>query len=454
MSAHPNSIYLKLLDRLHNAGIAYAIIRDDPLAEKPLAELDLLIDPAFCRSFAAVAREHGFSQIRDGYLNPGKKVFLYYHGKRPALLDVHEKMIFRCLEFLDVKNLLQNRVQRGGYFFLSGEDYFLALLLHNILAKNEIQQKHRVVLLQLQQKKCDESRIESRLEKFGLLSVYRQIIPDFAAACDDPAIVRQWRKQVRKILRRQPVNLLRLLRLRFRLLKTRFWGKKRGLIIAFIGPDGAGKSSIIAALRQKLKQQGLSTKVAYMGPWGGSILKLRKIFFWLNPSPYRSDYKDFYAGKRKDKPCRLKGLQKWKFNFRCAVYYFFLLMEMKTRWIVRVLPALRRGQIVLADRYIYDILTGYKNRPMDYQQGIRKRICKKYPRPDIGVLLQCEPEIIFSRKSQLSHAQLEHSQQVYKEIAESFHFQILETSASIEDTVAGLEKTIIPAIREQMIKLV
>ncbi|MCA9731254.1 MAG: hypothetical protein H6696_19545 [Deferribacteres bacterium] len=446
MRTRSNEIYLKLLAALHEQDVRYVVLRDNPTLDAPIRDLDMLVDPAQKDQFAACARENGFVLIKDGYTNPGKKVWLHHSGDISLLLDVHEMMVYRGLEFMDTKSILKNRVQKEGYYAPGKEDFTLALLFHNILAKKEIQAKHRELLQHELGNGLDTRYLENSTRAFGLLEVYKQVTSKFEDACDNPKIVRKLSKKAKKRLKKRPANFFRLLQVRLRFLSTYFFGPKRAQVIAFIGPDGAGKSTTIKAIRQKLKETGLNVHEAYMGPWGGSILKLRKLFFLFNPNPYRSDYKEYYAGKRKEKPGALTGLSKWKLNFRSFFYYFILVVEMWTRWWFRVLPALRQGRVVLADRYIYDILTGYKNRPMDYQIEIREKICKKYPQPEIGILLDSEPEIIFSRKPQLTPVQLAHSREMYHRIAKEYGFDPLDTSVSVENTLAQFEEVIMPKL--------
>ncbi|KAA3618747.1 MAG: hypothetical protein DWQ05_07235 [Calditrichaeota bacterium] len=446
MTAHPNKIYQEFLQKLTRKNIQYAILRDDITSKAGLREVDLLVNPAQIKLLAQTAGTAGFFMIKDGYLNPGKKVFLRYESGVSYLLDIHELMVYRGLEFMDSTQALRNRVRHNGFYYLKKEDFVLGLLFHNILAKKEIQPIHHVILERSLEEYLDRNYIERAAGRFGMLEVFDQVASQIAAACENPPIIGTLRMLALARLKRRPANIFRVFRTRFRYLGTYFFGRKRGIVIAFIGPDGVGKSTVIEYVRDILRQNGLSTQVAYLGPWGSSLLKLKKIFSWLNAIPYRADYKEFYAGKRQEKPGKLTGFEKWKFFIRSFIYYLFLILEMWARWWLRVLPALRQGKIVLADRYIYDILTGYKNRPMDYHVAIRAYICKNYPRPEIGILLDAEPDIIFSRKPQLSRAQLQHSRGLYHEIATENNFPILDTSQSAEQTRSQFKDKFMPII--------
>ncbi len=441
-----NQIYCTFLDALSAQNIPYACLRDDVTSDQPIKDLDLLTDAKNRAGFAKVAAENGFIQIKDDFLNPSKSLWLRNDDGVIRLLDVHEKVVCRGIEFLDVNRLLQNRREVNGFFQLSPEDYLMSLLFHNVLAKKKIQEKHAPLLKSLLAKAQDKAYIEKHLREYGLWQEFVTLTQNLESAIDDERIVAASEKRAREALLQRESNRSNAKMLESTRRKLKFFGKKRGVVIAFIGPDGAGKSTTIKAIQERLKQAGLGGKVAYMGPWGDSVLKLRKIFKPFRPSPYRDDYKAYDQGKTDQKPGPLKGAAWLKFQFRSLLYYALLHVEMQARWFIRVMPMLRQGRVVLSDRYIYDILTGYKNRPMDYQVELREAMCDRYPRPDVGILLDAEPETIFARKPQLNEAELTRARDAYHKIAQDYGFVKLDTSHSVERTLAEFDKNILPTI--------
>lgn len=448
---NPNETYRQLLTTLEHSEVTYALLRDDVTSNHPIKDLDLLIEKQQADRFHAIAMAHGFFLIKDSKLNPGKRVYLKLVASLPFILDVHEMMVWRGIEFLDGKRVLARRQKAKGLYHLSQEDLLLGLLFHNILAKEQIQEKHHTLLQNLFGLHLDRNYMRSHLQKFGLNAVFDEIEKNFSFACENPQFVRKIAKRAkRKLLFQKPSNLVRACKIGVRDKTIRFFGKKQGTVVAFLGPDGAGKSTTIAAIRRRLKDIGLGSKVAYLGPWGGSILNLRKIVSLLHLTPYRNDYKAYDKGRLTERPGPLKGLKKVRFQIRSGLYYFFLLFEMLARWQLLVMPLLRQGKIVLCDRYIYDILTGYKNKPMDYHVGLRERICNLFPRPDFGILLDAEPEVIFARKPQLSPKQLQRSRKTYQEIAHKYGFIRLDTSEDVKITVSEFEEKILPLLVEKL----
>src|SRR5919109_1612790 len=273
---------------------------------------------------------------------------------------------------MDRDKLLNNRFREKNYYRPSTEDFVSGLIFHNILAKKRIQEKHYEIILKFLKNNLDKDYIRSNISKYGLYKIFQELVENFAKACNDKKLIEHiYRRAFFALILRRPCNLVRICLMYIRRYTVKLWGKRRGILLTFIGPDGSGKSTTIYEVHKRLREIGLSCSTVYLGPWGQSILHLQKHLRWLNPSPYREDYKDYYTEKHKNKPDPLQGLKKVKLQIRSALYYTLLIVEMWIRWLMLVLPKLRRGEIVIADRYIYDILAGYKGLPMDYQIRIR-----------------------------------------------------------------------------------
>ncbi|MDQ7051471.1 MAG: hypothetical protein Q9P14_00680 [candidate division KSB1 bacterium] len=436
---------------LEKSDIRYVLLRKDLLSDAPIKDLDVLIDPRQFTDFKRITYAKGFFLIKDGYLNPGKKVFIRPCGTGSLLIDLHLEVVHRGLVFHDVRICLERRQKRRGLFFLSDEDYLIALLFHNLLAKNRIQEKHAGDLRELLQKSLDEAYLQQQLHRFGLWAVFEAVRKDFELCVQDADFVAPLAQRARQSLEATvPANRRRRRLIHRRRKWARFFGRKRGLVIAFIGPDGAGKSTTISAIQEYLNRLGLNTHVAYLGPWGGSLFHFKNRLKWLNVDPYREDYKAYYAGKLQQKPSPLPLLKQLKLAVRSAMYYPLLMIEMAARWYVRVLPRLREGRVVLADRYIYDMLVGYKSRPMDYQVGVRRWLCRLYPRPDFGVLLDADPEVIYARKPQLRASHLTLIRPLYRQVANQYGFVILDTGTSVEATVQAFAERLTPDMLKRL----
>jgi thymidylate kinase len=438
-------LFSSLLHTLHLQGIPYAVLRDHP--ESPsIRDFDLLIDRHRYDEFMECARRHGFWLLKSGRLNPGKKVLLCWKENSAHLIDLHERLIYRGYEYLEAQRVLARRQRIAGYDHLSAEDELLALLWHNILGKEEIQAKHRDRLVALLAAPLDEEYLRDHMHQFGLDGLFAEIRQNFQTLLGDPKLVQQIKQRALRRLCSKPwTNALRRVQLGiFEAMEGRL-GPRRGALIAFVGPDGCGKSSITNSVREEFRRVTIATDIVYLGPWGQNHLPLFDLVRVLHLKPFHQEEKNKrdFNKKLAVQPGRW---QRMRLFVRGLLFYVFLALEMWFRYLVMVLPRLRRGRIVLADRYIYDLLIGYKNRPLRHFRRLREWLCRSYPRPDFTVLLDARPEVIFARKPQFKVEQLEYIRQAYQDLGKIFEVHELDTSISVEKTMADFRREIPPRL--------
>jgi len=440
------TIFAELLRNLGARGVPYVLLRDKPEAPE-IHDLDLLVDETRSREFLAICRQHGFRLIRNGRLNPGKLLLLRWQAaEAPLLLDVHHRLVVRGVEYLDAQRVLSRRRAEDGYFFPAREDHLLTLLFHNLLGKGEIQAKHRPQLAGLLAQPLDENYLAQHAADFGLQEILSKARKQFGDLQRDADLARRLsRLGYRRLYQRRPINRLRRWFLSIKTETQKWFGPRRGVLIVLLGPDGCGKSTMLRVLRQRLRSAALTADTVYLGPWGQSVLPIQKILSLFHLTPYRAEDKAFYSGQTATREIP-KGFNLWRQNLKAWLYYAAVAIELWYRYVKLVLPKLRQGRIVLADRYIYDLLAGYKSRPMDYHWRIRHWLCRRYPRPDLTLLLESPAEVIHRRKPQLSISQLNAVRQAYAGFRDAYDLKILDASGCVEKTVLDFEQNYLESI--------
>jgi thymidylate kinase len=440
------TIFAELLRNLGARQIPYVLLRDNPQAPE-IHDLDLLIDETRSREFLAICRQYGFRLIRNGRLNPGKLLLLHWQAaETPLLLDVHQRLIVRGVEYLDAQRVLARRQSEGGYFFPAREDHLLTLLFHNLLGKAEIQAKHQPQLAALLAQPLDENYLAQHAADFGLQEIFSEARKRFGELQRDADLARRLsRLSYRRLYQRRPINWLRRWLLSIKTETQKWFGPRRGVLIVLLGPDGCGKSTLLRVLRQRLRSASLTADTVYLGPWGQSVLPIQKILSFFHLTPYRAEDKAFYSGQTATREVP-KGFNLWRQNFKAWLYYAAVAIELWYRYLKLVLPKLRQGRIVLADRYIYDLLAGYKSRPMDYHWGIRHWLCRRYPKPHLTLLLEAPAEVIHRRKAQFSITQLNAVRQAYASFRDAYDLKILDASVSVGKTVLDFEQNYLEPI--------
>lgn len=141
----------------------------------------------------------------------------------------------------------------------------------------------------------------------------------------------------------------------------------RGLLVVFEGIDGSGKSTQAASLTRRLKRRGygvVSLREPSRGPWGRLIKKLAR------------DPDSLTAGEE------------------LALF----ILDRRDNVARNILPALRRGLVVILDRYYYSTMAYQGARGIN-PEHIRRLNERFAPRPDVVFILDLGPAAGLARIS-------------------------------------------------------
>ena len=154
--------------------------------------------------------------------------------------------------------------------------------------------------------------------------------------------------------------------------KTRF--------IAFFGPDGSGKSTLVKNLKKDLKKKNKKVVLIH---WRPRVLPSLK----QNYKTLKFNKPDQYSQRN------------YLLSFVCYIY-FFLDFFIAEKIIFR--KYLNDNKIIFYERYFYDVLlhpNRYKLKEINWLGLILSKILKK---PSVSILLKGNPSIIYKRKKELT----------------------------------------------------
>ncbi|MEX1326670.1 MAG: hypothetical protein AB1Z29_07710, partial [Desulfobacterales bacterium] len=150
--------------------------------------------------------------------------------------------------------------------------------------------------------------------------------------------------------------------------------KPTGLFVAFIGPDGSGKSSIIENIHHDLMPAFRSIYVYHLRP----NISLRNAKF---SEPVKNPHGKAPRGQ-------LSSLLK--------IFYYFI--DYSIGYVLKIWPLITRSTLVIFDRYYHDLLVD----PYRFRYGGPMRVVQSFsrivPTPKLVILLDAPAEVLQSRK--------------------------------------------------------
>ncbi|QCG91052.1 hypothetical protein [Azospirillum sp. TSH100] len=195
-------------------------------------------------------------------------------------------------------------------------------------------------------------------------------------------------------LRRRPAAVLRLA-----LAKVLDWGRRLarppGILLAVSGPDGAGKSSLIAALTTLLPRR--------VAP-GVRLFHTRPFLLprlGISPPP------PTVAESTAPPPGPVRSWLRWA--VACADYWLGGLL-----W---VRPALVAGRVVVFDRYVSDYRAAPERRGLSVPAWALNLMTRFAPRSAIAVVLTAPPDLLIRRKGEATPEEAARQNRTYARLA-------------------------------------
>jgi len=178
--------------------------------------------------------------------------------------------------------------------------------------------------------------------------------------------------------------------------------------IAFLGPDGSGKSTIINELKKRQ-------------------LPFRRIdYFHLKPLKRRNNDVQIVEEPHKYPPySKIKSFVK-------LVYFVY---QYNIGWIKNILPLKIRSSLVIFDRYYDDILADKKRYRISLGDFWIKFFRNFIPKPDLYFVLVTEPEIIYKRKQEVSFEELKDQIQKYEQLVDNKKYIKIDVNRTPEEIV-------------------
>jgi thymidylate kinase len=177
--------------------------------------------------------------------------------------------------------------------------------------------------------------------------------------------------------------------------------KPTGFTITLSGVDGAGKSTVLKLLKEKLEHERYPVVVLRHRPGIFPILSA-----WVK-------------GKEKAEAEAANRMPRQGKNTSVLLslprFAYYLLDYMLGYWLVRA-KYLSRGYVVLYDRYYFDFMADPRRSNLNLPTWFTGVFYKLVHKPELNIFLYAQPEVILARKQELSYSVIEQLTKKYSKL--------------------------------------
>lgn len=363
------------------AKIAWTVLRGELDLDAPRGDTDLLVAEGDLDAARRVLVDAGWVEERSWGLKP-HRAFLGFHAATGTWLKLD--LVTECafgkhaeLRLSDADAILARGRKTGDVWLPAPADALWLLLLHALLDKGSVAERYRARLTELSAAAAssgDRGDPAVFVDSLGAAGWNAERILGAVARADwdglddaGPALRHAWASRNRA--RTRAVVAWRAIARR---IGWRIGLIPRGLSVAILGPDGAGKSTLIQALQ-------------------GAF-----------PVPTRGIY---------------MGLYKRQLKLLPGVGLIGRTLLQRIRY-TRGRYHRARGRVVLFDRYTFDALVQEHTAPSWKKRIHTWLLAHAAPAPDLVLVLDISGDAMHARKGERDPATLERMRAGYRRIAE------------------------------------
>ncbi len=389
-AVHP--LLAEVFAALDAAEVQWCLLRGESALAVPTGDIDLLVAPSQIREMEAALAPIAVVPVeRWGGVH---RFFYGYHAAsdRWIELDVEPELAFGphasflvnwmlpSLQAGVAAGCLARRRRSGDVWVLAPDDAFWALLLHCIVDKAAVAERHWGRLTELAAAASPSSEFAALVGACCPPGWDAARMIAAAAAGDWDALVQVGAELPRRATAARPVatRATALLRGVARLGATAWRMRRgRGFSVALLGPDGAGKSTLSTGI---VSHFGLPASLVYMGLWQGEEGQRRSIV-------------------RAGLAAANRPLKVWR-RYLVSRYHR------------------AKGELVVFDRHVYDALLPPEPPLVWAKRSFFGFLAHCAPGPHLVLVLDLPSEVTIRRRPEEKPEHLEALRERYLELAE------------------------------------
>lgn len=430
-----SDLFVRFFGTLDRAGIDYVIVgRTDGFPEKILSDVDFVVRSSDLERVLDILWQWREGAQLSQVLQHEVEAFYFVLTARCGMGFVHFhpdvssnfRRRMRC--WLTADFLLAGRIPDPGGFWVPAPPAAFAYYLVKRIDKLSLDDKRMQYLRGVYARAPQQCEASGRhlLGDVAWATLWAHMSQGHAVSTatlrdlQSALIARAPRETAAQLFRVCQLEVQRVLRRVFR---------PTGLVVAVLGPDGAGKSTLIEGMRGELAQVFRRTDYLHLRPrilyrgGAGSMPTLGP-----HALPPRG---------------KLASLTK-------------LAMFVVDAWLghaLRVFPLKRRSSLVIFDRYAHDMLADPLRYRLSTPRWLNAVLLKPIPLPDLWLVLDAPAAVLLKRKAEVSAAACAAQIDGYRYLLHQLpHAVRIDTTQPQQASIAEACEAVLARMRERLVK--
>lgn len=420
--------------------IEYCILRKADMILKGLAhDIDMVIDFSQINDVYKILSELSKTLEWELFLKTVKDNgnivtvhFFTIHEKQVYIVhfDLFKNFSWNSIPMLSNSELLKSIIVKDGIYSCSKSVEAITKLFSRYLYHGYVKDEYKedIVTLFLNNKFEVICKMSLFLDKEIAESIYNLVITQ-----DWNKLIALRPKVQSNIKSRYYTSLQHKVmhKLGISVFKFRRYYKQKGVMIAFIGTDGSGKSTIIENLPLILERTFDKSQIKYYH-WRPKIIK--------SPKGDKRSIKNVSEPHKKKPYSKIISLGK---------FMYFNLDYILGYWL-SVKVHLGKNKLVVFDRYYYDYMIDKYRYRLNLSECTIKAFLWFIPKPDITFLLVGDPKVLYERKKELPIELVkEQVNSLLKKRSKFPNSKVIDVNKNIDDVMFDVSRSILEFMKKR-----
>ena len=413
-------------------GLQYNFFKCEHLFQGVNKNLDLLfLTEVDYQKASSLLEKEGYLLYMDESVEKYKKMYVKVEKKQLTAVHLHREVAWHGIITLD-KHKIFARAQGN---FPTPEDALLIHAAHALFENFKVSPLQKELLQKYRSEAQDHRYIFQHLSPFGWKKAFEQLVSaDFSVKKEMVFSAYLGRFSRNPFLMVNPLSKI----------SEKIWRsvslRRRGVLIALSGVNGSGKTTLVNEILRSYQPitKFLHGQQGYYYGWD-PFLPLTKLLS--------------RAAKKKNLYQKLNQGTKVDLKKEAILAYNFV--EYLARYLWQIYPALRKGKLVVTDRYFYDL---YAQHSYAEKSKIISFLLRLFPKPDHFFVLQADVAALSRRdKNNLVlsdtvtrpaerkvhlREELEHQIKKYRTLKEKYEGILIETEKDLaENTLQVIQSS-------------